>query len=127
LPKEWTYEERLKIPVDGSAEIDLYTESGVRLTKGYRRVVIGERGPYVEFGASQLRAAVAVPEDQLWRITSDKAFYLHFEPSDEPGLKIYWQKRTVDYADYRPNCYYVSPFDLRNEIGETLIDPLSTK
>jgi hypothetical protein len=35
-------------------------------------------------------------------------------------VKVYGQKRTVDYADYKVGLFYISPFDLFVE-GEPVI------
>ncbi|MFA4971543.1 MAG: hypothetical protein WC683_02940 [bacterium] len=48
------YAARLRIPVEGSTMMRLYTETGVLFSVGYRRVVIGGRGPYIEFERSQI-------------------------------------------------------------------------
>jgi len=41
-------------------------------------------------------------------------------------VKVYDQKRTVDYADYKVGLYYISPFDLYVE-GEAVITKLEKK
>ena len=51
--KRQSMEQRIKIPLDG-ADIELFTEEGTLVTKGYTRVVIGGRGPYIEFTQDQV-------------------------------------------------------------------------
>jgi hypothetical protein len=41
-------------------------------------------------------------------------------------VKVYDQKRSVDYADYKVGLYYISPFDLFVE-GEAVITKLEKK
>ena len=41
-------------------------------------------------------------------------------------MKVYDQKRTVDYADYKVGLFYISPFDLFVE-GEAVITKLDRK
>ncbi len=44
------YRKRLQIPVDeGNPNTVFTTESGIKVANGYERIVIGERGPYIEF------------------------------------------------------------------------------
>ena len=65
---------------------------------------------------------------------------LHFEPrfanepildadnrlKDQSNVKVYDQKRTVEYADYKVGLFYVSPFDLFSE-GEAVITKFEKK
>ena len=44
-----SYSERLKIPLEGDETLQLYTKSGTKVATGYERIVIGDRGPYIEF------------------------------------------------------------------------------
>jgi hypothetical protein len=41
-------------------------------------------------------------------------------------VKVYDQKRSVDYADYKVGLFYISPFDLFVE-GEAVITELEKK
>jgi hypothetical protein len=114
---ENSYEMRLRIPVSGDAQKCLYTKMGLLLMSGYKRIVIGARGPYVECEISQLNNAVL-------RESSESHYYyleLRSEPDD---VKIYIQAKPVNYADYVPGMCYVSPFELFDENGVILIDPL---
>ena len=42
---------------------------------------------------------------------------------DQSSVKVYDQKRSVDYADYKVGLFYISPFDLFVE-GEPVITKL---
>ena len=120
-----TYEERLKIPVAGKT-LDLFTKTGLKVASGYSRIVVGKRGPYVEFSDGQLSLDnFYVPEDQEWRFHSLNSFYEEYRTKQD-NVKIYHQRKTVDYADYRIGMWYISPFDLNSENG-SLIDPLRSK
>ena len=46
---------------------------------------------------------------------------------DKSNVKVYWQKKTVDYADYRVGRYYISPFDLVDGEEKDLIDPIARR
>lgn len=119
------YEKRLLIPITCNDTEKFYTKGGLLVADGYKRIVIGKRGPYIEFTESQInRHAIFVPSQELWRLTSDIAFYIEYRTCDTQYVKIYYQKKVVNYADYLPDHYYVSPFDLRTDDLEMLITPL---
>lgn len=95
---------------------------------GYERVVIGKRGPYVEFLDEHMnQKALFVPPDQMWRFHADACYYYELRTRDSCRVKIYLQKRSVDYADYRPGRWYISPFDLITDRHPVLVEPLKRK
>ncbi len=49
-----SYENRLSIPITGDEITEFFSKNGELLAVGYIRIVIGARGPYVEFLDSQL-------------------------------------------------------------------------
>ena len=108
-----SYAKRLKIPLDGRDKLALYSKSGTLLSKGYRRVVLGGRGPYVEFTVDQIQILeFEIPEEEKYRLTNNVSFYIEYRSKDQDYVKLYHQKRTVAYADYKIGLYYISPFDL---------------
>jgi len=118
-----TYEERLKIPIIKTA-LDLFTKSGLKVAIGYERIVIGGRGPYIEFIADQiLKDNIYVPVEQQWRFQHTESFYNEYRTKQD-NVKIYHQKKIVDYADYKVGFWYISPFDLRTEENNELIEKL---
>jgi len=119
------YESRLKVPIHGNSHSILYTKSGqVISTGGYDRIVIGKRGPYVEFTTLD-HDILNIPDDQKWRLFSDKVYYVEYRTKID-NVKVYYQLKPVDYADYQVDKYYISPFDLY-ESGSKLIDELPKK
>lgn len=110
------YEDRLRIPIDGDDHTRFETSTGLHVATGYTRVVIGGRGPYIEFGPKQICLVnLHVPEDKLDRLREPKrsyVYYFEWRSNDEANVKVYDQKRTVDYADYEVGMFYVSPFKL---------------
>ena len=103
----------LTIPVDG-ANIPLFVNSNL-ISKGYQRVVIGQRGPYVEFTKNQIiDTELYIPKSQLYRLSDPKVYYIEFR-TVEKNIKVYYQMRSVAYADYLLNHFYISPFDLYKE------------
>jgi len=98
----------------------LFTLYGLLLAHHYERIVIGDRGPYIEFQEILLENTY-VPKTELWRFYSSSAYYLELRSRDNSNIKIYGQLKRVDYADYLPGFYYISPYDLRDENGHELI------
>jgi hypothetical protein len=121
------YIERLKIPINGNNDLIFYTKSNIMLAKGYIRIVIGERGPYIEFERKNFIdfSKLQIPESQKWRLKNNNSFYIEYRSKDY--VKIYFQKRVVNYADYKIGKFYISPFDLYINNKEHIIDTLNKK
>ncbi len=89
------------------------TNAGATIATGFIRIVHGGRGAYVEFAPAQmLPVALGKAEGQAWRFFSHQAYYIEYRAPD--GIKVYLQRRPVDYADYRPSFFYISPVSLRD-------------
>jgi len=108
------YASRLNIPLCGSPDTVFTTSKGTHVATGYSRIVIGERGPYIEFSPNNIiLTALCVPFVQLGRLANTiDYYYAEFRSFDSAYVKVYLQKSTVDYADYKPGYFYISPFDL---------------
>ena len=93
------------------------------LAFGYLRVVIGKRGPYVEFSRNQIIwENFLVPEHEKYRLTNAVVYYDEYRSKDPTFVKLYLQKRPVAYADYKVGLCYISPFDLlRDEMQPVII------
>lgn len=91
----------------------IYTKSMIPIATNFVRIVHSGRGAYVEFERDEIfRVALRVPDSGLWRVKSLVAYYIEYRTED--GVKVYFQRRTVDYADYKVGYYYISPVDLHN-------------
>jgi len=106
----------LQIPLEGGKH-KLYSASGLLLLNGYTRVVIGKRGPYVEARPGQVeQTKISIPKNQRWRVEDqewrNKVYYAEYRSHCRSYVKIYWQFRTVKYADYKIDHFYISPSDL---------------
>lgn len=122
-----SYEKRLAIPIEGNPDTIFKTESGTVVAKGYERIVIGGRGPYVEFTEAQIvKDAIVIPENMQWRLSNGNSYYDEWRTTDESNVKLYQQKKTVDYADYKVGFWYITPFALWVD-GKVLIEPLRKK
>jgi len=112
-PREFS----VTIPATGDDNAIFRTAEGLVVARGYTRVVFGERGPYVEFLPRHMaKQSIRIPQKARWRQDArwrDKVKYVEFRTRDsDPGVKVYFQRRTVSYADYLPGRYYIHPSDL---------------
>lgn len=122
------YEERLLLPLTGSDNIKFSTSIGLPVAVGYDRVVIGERGPYIEFDERHIiKDNIHIPPFQAWREKHADCFYIEYRSKDCCNVKLYHQKKLVDYADYKIGKWYISPFDLVSDQFPVLILPLKRK
>jgi hypothetical protein len=88
-----------------------HTKSGTLIASEQERVVVGERGPYVEFSPEQvnMNALRFIPFNEK----GNRHVYFHeYRSNDLANVMVYHQRRTVKYADYRVGMFYVAPNDL---------------
>ena len=99
------------LKMDGD-NIALYTTEGSLLCNGYSRIVVGDYGAFIEFDGPAYDANVVVQAGQEYRIDDPKyknnVKYHWYTIEDGSNIKLYYQKRTVSYADYTPRKWYVS-------------------
>jgi len=88
------------------------TTGNIHVANGFNRIVHGGRGAYVEFNDDQiLKDVLYVPKKERWRLEpGSQAYYDEYRTSD--GVKVYHQKKTVTYADYKVGMWYISPVKL---------------
>jgi hypothetical protein len=107
--------------VSKTGSLDFYS-----MADGYERIVIGQRGPYVELTEEQIvacKSRLFVPDKQQWRLSPswiNKIYYIEYR-HDPTQIMVYFQKKTVSYADYKVGMYYISPWDLVTETNQPLI------
>jgi hypothetical protein len=112
------YASRLRIPLTGDSTTEFFTSSGMKIAHGYKRVVLGGRGPYVEFSLEQLAVGL------LREVEEKHHYYVELRSVFPDNVKVYVQVHPVCYADYVPGLCYVSPFELYDFDGVPLITPL---
>jgi len=125
--KEWV-ESTYSLSEFGDPDYKFYTLYGTLIAIGYRRIVYGDHGPYIEL----------IPENLIenaWKGVIDKgqhAWYNERYPKDGSNCKLYIQKYTVKtipnppkgkrscnnnradgYADYLVDKLYISPEDIQ--------------
>lgn len=102
---------------DGDPACILATLGGTTISHGYQRIVVGDYGAFVEIGVDQICPdKICCKPGQEYRY-SDERFAAHVKYQwltvmDGSWPKIYYQLKPVDYADYVPGRYYVSPYEL---------------
>lgn len=118
------YRSRLAIDPDvGNPSLPFYTMSGLLVATGYTRVVVGQRGPYIEFSDDQIvKANLHIPEKEQYRLTADYVYY-HEYRTNQDYVMFYFQRKPVLYADYREGFWYASPFELKTDHTEHLVKP----
>ena len=82
-----------------------------------KRIVIGDYGAFVEFSRAQANARhLKIKEGQSYRIEdpryAEHVKYLWLTADDNSDVKVYDQKRLVEYADYKPGMLYVSVYEV---------------
>jgi hypothetical protein len=106
------------LKIDGNS-ITLYTIEGSILCNGYNRIVVGDYGAFIEFNGPAHDANVIVQAGQEYRIDDPKyknnVKYHWYTIEDGSNIKLYYQKRTVSYADYIPKKWYVSVHEVNYE------------
>ena len=110
--------------MDGNDAMPLFSLDGTQLCIGYDRIVIGDYGAFVEISPDHiLQNSLHCKVGQEYRFTDERyaknVKYLWLTAADHSDCKIYLQKKRVDYADYVPGMYYISPYEVvtRAEMG----------
>lgn len=108
--------EALGFKLNGGTNL-LFSPKGIALTHGYTRVVIGDFGAYVEISTEQIvKENLIVKAGQEFRIGDpkykDSVKYNWLTVEGDEDVKVYYQKRTVAYADYKVGMIYIDPREL---------------
>lgn len=92
----------------------ILSNEGNPVATGFNRIVHGGRGAYVEFSTDQIiQITLEMHGSVYWRVGSKTAYYIEYRTMQD-SIKIYYQKRTVSYADYLIGKWYISPVYLRH-------------
>ena len=107
------YIERLRLDIiNKQLKVPLYSISGELLASSYTRIVIGGRGPYIECLPAMINwYNFHIPTDLIWKTESSTVDYVEYR-SNKDDVKLYLQRREVDYATYKIDHVYLSPFDI---------------
>lgn len=117
------YQSLLTIPL-GRTTANILNDMHM-LAVGYERVVIGDYGAYLEIAEDKmLISSLRCRPGQEYRMDDprykDHVKYWWLQPVGGAEIKVYFQLKTVKYADYRPGMFYISPHaeGLKINIGE---------
>ena len=106
-------EQELGLPESGKeVQVIFTTPGGYKIADGYERIVYGDRGPYIEFS----------PEQIAWenfRCTRRGIGYFDKWYSPD-GVMLYYQRRTVKYADYLIGKVYVDPYIVKVSMADVV-------
>jgi hypothetical protein len=117
---------RLLIGIDhGTEDMQFFSHVGTPLATGYTRVVIGKRGPYVEFEEKHIKwEHFFIPAEEAYRQHNAIVFYLEYRSRDAANVMLYFQRRKVAYADYKIGMCYIAPSDLlRTDMQPVILSP----
>lgn len=110
LTKKEKWNNGLLIKTEGNEEVCFYCkECDILLAEGYSRVVIGDRGPYIEFDDHHINRSLIFPVPEY------HVFFEEFSSCCDHKVFIYHQVKTVSYADYKPDKWYISPKLLKTD------------
>jgi hypothetical protein len=103
--------------LEGHPTQQLFSQNGTLICKGYTRIVVGDYGAFIEFSREQaLKENFKCFKGQEYRY-KDPSFasrvkYFWYTCKDVSSCKIYFQQKTVSYADYKPKMLYISPYEV---------------
>lgn len=103
--------------LEAGEDTPLYSLPGTKICTGFKRVVIGDYGAFVECAPEQMvLSSLQCKHGQEYRYLDERfsktVKYLWLTARDNSDCKIYLQQKRVEYADYIPNMYYVSPYEV---------------
>ena len=87
------------------------------IATGYDRIVIGDYGAYIEIPPRMMiidNIQIKPGEGYRFQERYKNVKYYWLCPITTENVKIYWQKNTVKYADYLPERFYISPYEVNN-------------
>lgn len=90
--------------------VPLYFKDGMQFSSGYERVVHGGRGDYVELTKEQIVVSLKSKfNNPIPKEIQNEPYYYYYLVPEGRTEKVYWQIKTVKYADYKIGYYYISP------------------
>ena len=112
------YEKELPKIFINNEDKPLYSLSGVLISKKWDRIVIGDYGAFSEIDDNDMvKENIKVKDGEEYRMNdprySEHVKYFWYVPKSGFPSKIYFQQKTVTYADYKPNKWYISPYECK--------------
>lgn len=128
LPEELSQKVRTKyrealphwLKEEGDLSQPLYSPEGIQLCSGYMRIVIGDYGAFIEIPqvtAHKFNFIVKPGQEYRFRDPKykDRVKYVWLT-TPKHDIKIYSQMKTVPYADYLIEYFYVSPYEVQSNV-----------
>lgn len=107
----------LQIPLTGNDYTDFFCKCcKIPLASGYERIVVGERGPYIEFKRYQLNV-----ENIYFPVNQFHKYFDEYRSVCGESIFVYFQRQKVAYADYKIGFYYISPDCLKTSEIDRLV------
>ena len=103
----------------------LYTVKGTLICSDFDRIVIGDYGAYIEFSrekANKDAFIIAPGEEYRLQPRYKNIKYVWLTIDDGSNIKIYYQKHSVDYADYQEGKYYISIYEVYPDLITKILD-----
>ena len=100
--------------------IPLFSKEGTQIAKRFDRIVIGHYGAFIEIAQKDMcMYNIICEKGQEYRITdpkySENVKYQWYTTKDDSHCKLYLQQKTVEYADYIPHKWYISPYEVLDQ------------
>ncbi len=98
-------------------KLPLYSKNLIPIAKDFNKVVVGDYGAFIEIDEENIiKCNIKVQEGQEWRYEEryKNCKYYWLTDIGDSGIKIYHQKLPVKYANYKPNKYYISPYEVKS-------------
>lgn len=102
--------------ITGNLNCNLYDNNYNLIAYGYSRIVIGDYGAYVEIPLDKMILEnLIIKPGQEYRFNPkySNVKYHWYCLKNNQDIKIYYQKHPVSYADYKPEMFYISPYELK--------------
>jgi hypothetical protein len=95
----------------------LYTSTGVQIATGFRRTVIGDYGAYIEIYPNQMifENLTTKKGQEFRKKPSFRGKYIWLTDINDE-VKVYSQTGKVSYADYIVGMFYISPYEVTQEV-----------
>jgi hypothetical protein len=98
-------------------QFKIYSLKNTLISNMFNRIVIGDYGAFIEIDKCQIiKNNICIKHGQEYRFYDENykynVKYLWLTTIDNSDCKIYFQLKTVSYADYKIGCYYISPYDV---------------
>lgn len=89
----------------------LYFKDGSLFADNFIRVVHGGRGDYIELSKDQIKVNLISKFGQKLpsSVPNGESFFYYWLLPEGRTEKVYWQIKTVNYADYKIGLYYIDP------------------